>query len=144
MEFIRELHFNNESEVRDFALEVSKTLNGKTTLALIGDLGTGKTTFTKYLGEGLGVKEEITSPTFLIVKSYEGRIRLNHFDIYRLYEEGDIEEALYNIGFDEYLDSDSVNVIEWADYILDLLPEDTKYIYIESKGNLERIYRCTF
>lgn len=145
MEFVREIEINSEEDTKEFGLNLSKELKEGDVLALIGDLGTGKTTLTKYIGEGLGVRDEINSPTFLIVKSYEGRINLNHFDIYRLHEEeDDVYEALLNIGFEEYVYSDDICVIEWADYIMDMLPEYTKYIYIDRIDESRRIYRCTF
>lgn len=145
MEFVREIEINNEKDTREFGLSLATSLERGDVVALIGDLGTGKTTLTKYIGEGLGIEEEINSPTFVIVKSYEGRLTLNHFDVYRLNEEeDDINSALLNIGFEEYIYGDGVCVIEWADYILDLLPEYTKYIYIERINENKRIYRCTF
>lgn len=145
MEFVREIEINNEKDTREFGLSLATSLERGDVVALIGDLGTGKTTLTKYIGEGLGTEEEINSPTFVIVKSYEGRLTLNHFDVYRLNEEeDDINSALLNIGFEEYIYGDGVCVIEWADYILDLLPEYTKYIYIERINENKRIYRCTF
>ena len=145
MEYLREIQINSEEDTREFGLNLAKSLEPGDVIALIGDLGTGKTTLTKYIGEGLEIQEEINSPTFVIVKSYEGRLTLNHFDVYRLNEEEDnISEALLNIGFEEYIYGDGVSIIEWADYILDMLPEYTKYIYIERIDESKRVYRCTF
>ena len=112
-------------------------------LALIGDLGTGKTALTKYIAQGLGIKGSIVSPTFTIVREYtDGRLPLYHFDVYRLAD----SEEMFNIGAEEYFyEKGGVCVIEWADIVEDILPADTKYIYIEygaSEG--ERIYKCTF
>ncbi len=139
----RELLIKNENETREFALELAQEFEAGDVLALIGDLGTGKTALTGYIAQGLGIRDSIVSPTFTIVREYtDGRLPLYHFDVYRL---ADSEEMLY-IGAEEYFyDKGGVCVIEWADIVEDILPPDTKYIYIEygaSEG--ERIYRCTF
>ena len=107
-----------------------------------GDLGTGKTTLTKYIAKGLGVTENIDSPTFNIVKEHKsGIIPLFHFDVYRL-SSGD---ELLDIGADEYFYSDGVCIIEWADIVADVVPEKAKVILIEyGEKQGERIYRCIF
>lgn len=139
----REILIKNENETRDFALELAKELGAGDVLALIGDLGTGKTALTKYIAQGLGIRDSIVSPTFTIVREYTGgRLPLYHFDVYRLAD----SEEMFNIGAEEYFyEKGGVCVIEWADIVEDILPADTRYIYIEygaSEG--ERIYRCTF
>ena len=96
-------------------------------IALEGDLGAGKTTFTKSIALGLGVDDVVTSPTFNLINEYMGRLPVYHFDVYRL----DGIDADY-MGFDEYLFSDGVCIIEWADKIKELLP-DTHFIYILRK-----------
>ena len=132
----------NEEETRAFGLELGASLRKGDIVALIGDLGTGKTALTKYIAEGLGIQEVITSPTFTIVQEYrQGRLPLYHFDVYRI---GDPEE-MYELGYEEYFYGDGVCVIEWADLIEELLPEYTKTIRIEyGKNQEERIYQCTF
>lgn len=96
--------------------------------ALSGDLGVGKTVFTKGFAKGLGIDDDITSPTFTIVQEYHsGRLPLYHFDAYRI---ADPDEML-EIGFDEYLDSDGVCLIEWPENIDDLLPANTTKVTIE-------------
>ena len=96
--------------------------------ALIGDLGVGKTVFTKGFAEGLGIEEPVSSPTFTILQIYEeGRLPLYHFDVYRIEEPEEMEE----IGFDEYIDGDGVCLIEWAGRIEELLPEDVIVVFIE-------------
>lgn len=139
----RELIIKNENETRDFALNLADELEAGNVLALIGDLGTGKTALTKYIAQGLGIRDSIVSPTFTIVREYTGgRLPLYHFDVYRLAD----SEEMFNIGAEEYFyEKGGVCVIEWADIVEDILPADTKYIYIEygaSEG--ERIYKCTF
>ncbi|HEU4962574.1 MAG TPA: tRNA (adenosine(37)-N6)-threonylcarbamoyltransferase complex ATPase subunit type 1 TsaE [Bacilli bacterium] len=90
-------------------------------LTMTGDLGAGKTTFTQGLAHGLGVEEPVSSPTFTIIKEYEeGRIPLYHMDIYRL-GAGALDEDL---GFEEYFYGDGVTVVEWAEWLEELLPED--------------------
>ena len=83
-----------------------------------GFLGAGKTTFTQGLARGLGIEKKVTSPTFTIMKEYRGRLPLYHIDAYRL------ENITQDLGFDEYIDSDGVCVIEWADFIRYVLPEE--------------------
>lgn len=136
------INIKNENEARNFGTELGKNASPGTIIALIGDLGTGKTTLTKAIAEGLGVSEVITSPTFTIVKEYSsGRLPLYHFDVYRI---GDIDE-MYELGFEEYFFGGGVCVVEWADIILELLPEDTKIINIEyGEKEGERLYKCTF
>lgn len=139
---MRKLILKNEDETRAFGLELGASLRKGDIVALIGDLGTGKTALTKYIAEGLGIRETITSPTFTIVQEYrQGRLPLYHFDVYRI---GDPEE-MYELGYEEYFYGDGVCVIEWADLIEGLLPEYTKVIRIEyGKNQEERIYQCTF
>lgn len=96
--------------------------------ALIGDLGAGKTVFTKGFAQGLGIEEPVNSPTFTILQIYEeGRLPLYHFDVYRIEEPEEMEE----VGFDEYIDGDGVCLIEWAGRIGDLLPPDVTVVRIE-------------
>ena len=101
--------------------------------ALIGDLGAGKTVFTKGFAQGLGIEEPVNSPTFTILQIYEeGRIPLYHFDVYRIEEPEEMEE----VGFYEYIDGDGVCLIEWAGRIGDLLPPEVIVVRIEK--NLDR------
>lgn len=96
--------------------------------ALLGDLGVGKTVFTRGFARGLGITEAVTSPTFTILQIYEeGRIPLYHFDVYRIEEPEEMEE----IGLDEYIDGDGVCLIEWAGRIEELLPQDVILVLIE-------------
>ena len=93
---------------------------------LDGDLGAGKTLFVQNLAKGMGIADEVTSPTFNIMNVYTGGVHLYHFDLYRLEQ----EEELEDIGFFDYIsDPDGAVVIEWADKFVDSLPED--YILIE-------------
>jgi tRNA threonylcarbamoyladenosine biosynthesis protein TsaE len=124
----RKLRLNNEEDTRALGLEIAEALEPGDIVALIGDLGTGKTALTKYIAEGLGIKEEISSPTFTIVKEYKsGRLPLYHFDVYRL---GSGEELL-DIGAEDMLEGDGVCVIEWADIAADVLPADALVVKLD-------------
>ena len=87
-------------------------------ICLNGELGSGKTVFTKGIANALGIKESITSPTFTIIKEYEGELPLYHMDVYRL------EETDESIGFKDYFNKGGITIIEWADIIKDQLPEE--------------------
>lgn len=139
---MREILIRNEEDTKAFGRELAESLQPDSVIALVGDLGTGKTTLTKYIAEGLGVTEMITSPTFTIVCEYHsGRLPFYHFDVYRL---GDTED-LFETGVEEYFYAGGVCVVEWADQIAEILPDDTMCIFIEYGENEgERIYRCTF
>ncbi|MDD6646638.1 MAG: tRNA (adenosine(37)-N6)-threonylcarbamoyltransferase complex ATPase subunit type 1 TsaE [Firmicutes bacterium] len=136
------VYIKNERETRSFGKALASELVPGTVVALAGDLGTGKTALTKSIAEGLGVGEIITSPTFNIVKEYySGRIPMYHFDVYRI---GDIDE-MYELGYEEYFYGNGVSIVEWADLIEDIIPEDAIRIDIEyGEKEGERIYRCTF
>ena len=102
-------------------------------ISLTGDLGVGKTVFTQGLAKGLGIEEPVNSPTFTIVQVYEeGRLPLYHFDVYRI---GDIEE-MDEIGYEDYFYGEGVCLIEWADLIREILPEQMCRVTIQK--NLEK------
>ena len=139
---MRKINIKNEEETKAFGLDLAKNLKSNQVIALIGDLGTGKTTLTKYIAMGLGIEEMITSPTFTIVQEYHsGRLPLYHFDVYRI---NDVDE-MFEIGAEEYFYGGGITIIEWAEKIDKILPEDTLRIYIDyGKKQGERIYKCTF
>lgn len=121
---------NSKEDTKRFAEKLAKNLEGGEIICLIGDLGAGKTYFTKYLAEALGIDpENIISPTFIYWRKHKGKkLNLNHFDFYRIDEESEAG----GIGFEEAVeDEDAVTVIEWADKIKSLLPEERIEIYIE-------------
>ena len=123
------------SAAETFALgkKIGEKVQPGTVLALIGDLGVGKTVFTQGFAEGLGITGPVNSPTFTIVQIYEeGRIPFYHFDVYRI---GDIEE-MDEIGYEDYFYGEGVCLIEWANLIEELLPEGTCFVTIEK--DLER------
>ena len=99
---------------------MSRHLEKGTVLCLDGDLGVGKTAITQFIAKEFGVKEYITSPTFNIIKEYEGRLPFYHMDVYRIESEDD----MYDLGYDEYIYSEGVTVIEWSEKIEGILPEN--------------------
>lgn len=106
---------------------LGKLLAAGDTVCLYGDLGAGKTNFAYGIAQGLEVKEQyITSPTFTFVNEYQGRVPLYHMDLYRLHEPGELE----GIGFEEYIDSDGVTVIEWAERAENELPAQGLSVYL--------------
>jgi tRNA threonylcarbamoyladenosine biosynthesis protein TsaE len=110
-------------------------------IGLCGELGTGKTHIIKGLARGLGVDDRyyVTSPSFTIINEYPGRISLNHFDLYRLEGTDQIEE----LGYEEYFYGEGVTVIEWAEKILPLLPENRLMVEITHQGENRRKFRIT-
>jgi tRNA threonylcarbamoyladenosine biosynthesis protein TsaE len=111
----------NRDETIALGARIARHLKKGDVVALIGELGSGKTVFVKGIAKGLGVGDVryVNSPSFVIVKEYKGKIPLYHFDIYRL----DKPASLETIGYDEYFYGDGVTAIEWADKIKNLLPK---------------------
>ncbi len=102
--------------------------NAGTVITLDGDLGAGKTLFTKGFAAGLGITEPVSSPTFTILQEYEGgRLPLYHFDVYRIGDPAEMDE----VGFDDYIYGDGVCIIEWSELIAQLIPDDAIRIIIE-------------
>ena len=114
------------AETESIGQELAGQLSPGTVLAYLGDLGMGKTAFTRGLARGLGCTGRVTSPTFTIVNEYDGRIPLFHFDMYRLSDSDD----LFDIGWEDYLDRGGVCAVEWSERITDALPDDTLYVTI--------------
>ncbi len=122
----------SSNQTIEVAKKIALNLVGGDVILLRGDLASGKTTFTKGIGEVLGIKRVINSPTFTIVKEYKGKIKLNHIDLYRLDGgSGDFE-------LDEYLNEDSICVIEWPDILSNMLPSEYLDINISRINELER------
>ncbi|MCL2861256.1 MAG: tRNA (adenosine(37)-N6)-threonylcarbamoyltransferase complex ATPase subunit type 1 TsaE [Firmicutes bacterium] len=116
----------NERETVRFAFEFAKGLKGGDVVCLDGDLGAGKTTFTKGLAKGLGIDCEITSPTFSILNAYDGnRFKLYHIDAYRL---KNAEEAVATGLCDYIFSNDAIVVIEWFENISQILPKELKKV----------------
>lgn len=122
------INTNNVNETIKLAENISAFLKKGDVICLTGDLGTGKTHFSKGIAKGLKVSENITSPTFTIINEYRsGTLPLFHFDVYRV---NDTNEIL-DIGFDEYIYGDGVTLIEWANLIEEILPDNFLHIKIE-------------
>ena len=122
------LHIASEKETERIGEAIGRAAEPGTVVALIGDLGTGKTTLTKSIARGLGVTETVTSPTFNIIREYKsGRIPLYHFDVYRIAD----PDEMFELGYEEYFYGDGICVVEWADIIEELLPEDAVIIRID-------------
>lgn len=117
---------HNEAETEQLGERLAKKLCPGSVVAYSGGLGMGKTAFTRGLAKGLGYTGRVTSPTFTIVNEYLGSMPLFHFDVYRL----DSSDALYDIGWDDYLDRGGVCAVEWSENIADALPEDTILVHI--------------
>lgn len=116
------------AETMNFAKRLAKILKPQDVIALEGDLGAGKTTFTKGLAEGLQIKKNVNSPTFTIIKEYQGILPLYHMDVYRL------EDSYEDLGFDEYFNGTGVTVVEWAHLIEEQLPNELLAIYLKHGG----------
>lgn len=125
----------NPEETARFAERLGALLLPGDVLTLEGDLGAGKTTFSKGVAKGLGVKGNVNSPTFTIMKEYMGRMPFYHMDVYRL---GDEPEDL---GFDEYFEGEGVTLVEWAHLIEDQLPQERLAIAIYYEGENERRFK---
>ncbi|MBV7509312.1 tRNA (adenosine(37)-N6)-threonylcarbamoyltransferase complex ATPase subunit type 1 TsaE [Bacillus sp. sid0103] len=124
----------DSEETFQFAKKLAGFLQPRDVIALEGDLGAGKTTFTKGLAKGLEVKKTVNSPTFTIIKEYKGRLPLFHMDVYR------VADAFEDLGFDEYFEGDGVTVVEWAHLIEEQLPQERLTIYLyREEGDQRRM-----
>ena len=133
-----------KSREETFALgrAMGRTADPGEVIALTGDLGAGKTTFTQGFAAGLGITEPVTSPTFTILAVYEGgRLPLCHFDIYRIEEPEEMDE----IGYEDAFYGDGVSIVEWADVVPEIFPENTVRIEIRrcAEGDDVRLIRIS-
>ena len=128
---------NSAKETENIAKAFAKTLKSGDVVCLSGDLGAGKTAFTAGIAKGLGVKDCISSPTFTIVNCYNGTMPLYHFDVYRI---SDCDE-MYDIGYEEYILGDGVTVIEWAEIIGDILPDNRYEVSIRKNLDIHENFR---
>ena len=120
---------NNPNETIELGKRIGKLLKASDVVLLDGDLSAGKTTLTKGIGEAIGVKKVINSPTFTIVKEYNGDIKLYHLDLYRL-------DGINNdFDLEEYIESDGIAVIEWPNQVSELIPNITEYSYVPRHVN---------
>ena len=124
-------HLTDEAATLAAGQECAKSLSPSAVIALVGDLGAGKTSFSKGLVAGLGYSGDVSSPTFTLVHEYVGgRLPVFHFDFYRL----ESIDQLWDIGWDEYLSRDGVIIAEWADKFPDALPPDATWIALSHRA----------
>lgn len=121
-----------ETGSADETLEVARVIGGLLragdVVVLAGDLGSGKTTFAKGVGRALAVTEPVVSPTFTIVRQYDGRLRLVHVDVYRL----DHLQELHDLGLEELIDGEAVTLVEWGDVVAAYLPSERLEVRLEA------------
>ena len=116
----------NTAQTEALGQQLGRTLAPGSVVAFRGGLGMGKTAFTRGLARGLGCMGRVTSPTFTIVNEYRGKIPLFHFDMYRL----DSSDALFDIGWEDYLDRGGICAVEWSEQVAEALPPDTVRVSI--------------
>jgi tRNA threonylcarbamoyladenosine biosynthesis protein TsaE len=125
---ITEYESRSREETFQFAKSMAEQVRPGQVICLKGDLGVGKTVFAQGFGAGLGITEPMASPTFTILREYhEGSLPLYHFDVYRVSDPDEMEET----GFFDFVNGDGVTLIEWAELILDVIPEDATWVTIE-------------
>ena len=124
-------HTAGPEETVSLGERIGRALEPETTVALIGELGAGKTTLTKGIAKGLGVPGLIHSPTFTLIHEHQGRIPVYHFDLYRL----DTQEQIEDLGYEDYFYGQGVTIVEWAEKIESLLPDDRLEIRISGEGD---------
>ncbi|WP_312700088.1 tRNA (adenosine(37)-N6)-threonylcarbamoyltransferase complex ATPase subunit type 1 TsaE [Sedimentibacter sp.] len=130
-----EITVNNLDETQQIGKIIGRCLDKGDVLCLDGDLGVGKTSLTQFIAREFGVDEYITSPTFTIIKEYEGRLPFYHMDVYRL----DSSDDMHDLGYEEYIYSEGVTVIEWSEKIKEILPEERININIKRVDDNSRI-----
>lgn len=128
---------NSDLDTIELAQNIESEKFPNMVICLEGDLGSGKTLFTKAFAKSMGIEENITSPTFNIIKEYEGELKLFHMDVYRL------SEVKEDIGIPEYFKKKGVTIIEWSDLIEDILPKKRLDIKIKIVGENKRIFSIT-
>ncbi len=128
---------HSEQETYDIGYQLAQKAKRGDIYCLIGDLGVGKTIFSKGFAKGLGIEDPITSPTFTIIQEYEGNMPLYHFDMYRI---EDIDE-LEMIGYEDYFFGDGVCLVEWANKVEEVIPEHAIWIFIEKDLKKDFDYR---
>lgn len=128
-------HTNSAEETISLGEKIGSCLKGGEIFAMQGTLAAGKTTITKGIAKALGVKDEITSPTFCLISEYEGRIPLYHMDVYRL----DGGEDFIDLGAEDFIYGKGVTIIEWSEKIMEELPKSTIILKIEPvEGTTQR------
>lgn len=129
-----EVTCNNSDETKQVGQKIGELVKAGQVIELVGDVGSGKTTFTKGIAKGLDISDEITSPTFNIKNEYAGRLKLNHLDLYRLSEPGLIENEIAELQDEKA----SVTVVEWAGNVQEVLSKDRIKIEFKTTGDETR------
>ncbi|GIN59618.1 tRNA (adenosine(37)-N6)-threonylcarbamoyltransferase complex ATPase subunit type 1 TsaE [Lederbergia ruris] len=127
-----EIRSNRPEDTYLIAKRLGERLGPNDVILLEGDLGAGKTAFTKGLASGLDIQRTVNSPTFTIIKEYQGRVPLYHMDVYR------VEDSLEDLGLEEYFYNQGVSVVEWAHLIKEQLPTENLTVYLYHEGQTER------
>lgn len=122
------LHSSSPEQTMKIGEYIGSRLERGAIIALQGTLAAGKTTITKGIARGLGITENVTSPTFTLISEYSGRLRLYHMDVYRL----DSIEDFRNLGVEEMLYGDGISIIEWSEKVMEDLPRGTIRIFLEA------------
>ncbi|MFS0784412.1 tRNA (adenosine(37)-N6)-threonylcarbamoyltransferase complex ATPase subunit type 1 TsaE [Bacillus sp. 1P06AnD] len=122
---IIEINTHSPEETSALSMRIGERVQPGMVITLEGDLGAGKTLFTKGLAKGMGITRNVNSPTFTIIKEYMGRLPLYHMDVYR------VEDEYEDLGFDDYFEGNGVTVVEWAHLIADQLPDELLAIHIQ-------------
>ena len=130
---------HNEAETEALGARLAAVLTPGTVVAYRGGLGMGKTAFTRGLAKGLGYGGRVTSPTFTIVNEYDGPTPLFHFDMYRLPD----ADALFDIGWEDYLDRGGVCAVEWSEQVAEAMPPETVYVTISRRPEDDRARTIT-
>lgn len=132
---------SSETESKELAKKIASLIKPGTVIALTGDLGAGKTTFTQGFCQALNITAYVTSPTFTLINIYQGQVPIYHIDLYRLNQ----EEEAYDIGIEDYLPtSDGITILEWADKFPELLPDNCLSIKIDYESNSSRKFEIRY
>lgn len=129
---VKKIKINNVNEIIDLGKKIGQLAIPNMVITMAGDLGAGKTTMTKGIALGLEIKDIVNSPTFTIMKTYQGRLNLYHLDVYR------ILDPYSDFELEEYFESNGLCVIEWAKQIQPILPDDLFEIEIYDLGDNQR------
>lgn len=127
----------SEEETLNLGKKFAKVIKNGDIIAMFGELGSGKTAFVRGVAGEFGCAENVSSPTFAIVNEYNGKIKIYHFDMYRIHG----EDELYCTGFYDYIEEENtISFIEWSENIEEALPEGVIKIYIKKQGENERLF----
>lgn len=129
---------HSDKETYEFGVKIGKQLQAGDIICLDGDLGVGKTVFTQGVAAGLGIEDNVCSPTFTLIQEYEdGRLPLYHFDVYRIGGPWDMDD----LGYEDYFFGDGVCLVEWGCLIKELFPKNTVFVTIEKDNQIDFMYR---